>query len=196
MTKKEIEQVKEALVALVGTPMRTFDRSGAMLFLNFGDYVDANGTVVRDASGAVMRDEAGNALYKKSRRGMYALSSLCSMRFTCGSDVIFAGSDIFLPTENLANDEGFNGSNFDWQTPGNTLFDDLLRKHFRGDFSEYVVKSVKVGRFGDLNIGFENDFVLEFFADGSGHSENWRFGMVNSTDSLIVTSKGIINESD
>lgn len=53
-----------------------------------------------------------------------------------------------------------------------------------------------MGRFGDLTIGFENDFALEFFADGSGHSENWRFGETTSTDALVVTSKGITNVSD
>jgi len=60
--------------------------------------------------------------------------------------------------------------------------------------ASYIVKSVKIGKFGDLTIAFENNFALEFFADGSGYSENWRFGEINSSDSLVVTSKGILYE--
>lgn len=194
MKRKELERIKDTLSVLEGVPLRNFSRSGAMLFFRFGDIVEVNGIVLRDNNGNAIRDDEGNVFYEKHLNGMYALDTLCSMRFTCGNDVIFAKSDIFLPTEEIARKDNFVWDTFDWHTHGNTLFDELVLKHFRGEFHEYIVKSVKVGKFGDLTICFENGFLLEFFADGSGYSENWRFGKTNSTESLVITSKGIIDD--
>ena len=194
MTKNEIEKINTVFSAIIGQPLRDFARSGDMLFIDFGELVEVNAFKIADGGG-LTRDENGNPIPIKRMRGEYGIDSMCSMRFTCGADVVFAKSDIFIPTEALAHSENYNGGDFDWHIQGNTLFDELLNRHFHGDFSEYIVKSVKVGRFGDLTITFENDFVLEFFADGSGYSENWRFGETKSTDSLIVTSMGIIDES-
>jgi len=194
MTNRNISTIKEALSVLIGTPLREFDRSGPMLVFNFGDLIEVDDIVVGKNRMPVF-DENGKGIPTKSQAGRYALDALCSMRFACGNDVVLAKSDIFIPTDEQISKDDFVWDTFDWHTHGNTLFDELLERHFRGDFSEYIVKSVKVGKFGDLTITFENDFVLEFFADGSGHSENWRFGETNSTESLIVTSKGIIDES-
>ena len=194
MTNKNLATIKEALTILVGTPLRDIGRSGSILYFHFGDIVEIDDIAIGE-DGRPLRDENGRGIPTKSMVGQHCLQTMLSMRLSCGNDVIFAKSDIFLPTDELYDMENFNGATFDWQTLGNTLFDYLLDKHFRGDFSGYIVKSVKVGKFGDLTISFENDFALEFFADGSGYSENWRFGETKSTDSLIVTSKGIIDES-
>ena len=194
MKRNETEKIKETVSVLVGAPLRKISRIASTLYFRFGDIVEVNGIVLRDDSGKVMRDGEGNVLHEKHLNGMYALDTLCSMRFTCGNDVILAKSDIFLPTEEIYNKEDFIWDNFDWHAHGNNRFDELLAKHFRGEYDDYIVKSVKVGKFGDLTIAFENDFVLEFFADGSGDSENWRFGETNSTESLIVTSNGIATE--
>ena len=195
VTKKEIDKIKDSLSALIGLPLQDISRIEATLYLNFGRLIPVKGVILRDENGAVLRDESGNAQFEENMCGEYSLTTLSSMRFVCGNDVVFAKSDIFLPTDEQLNQEDFVWRTFDWVTPGNTIFDELLERHFHGDFSEYVVKNVKVGAFGDLIIAFENDFVLEFFADGSGYSENWRFGETNSTESLIVTSKGIIDDT-
>jgi len=195
MTKKIIKSISESLSVLIGLPLRAVTRSGPSIYFNFGDLVKVNGIVLRDENGIVLRDENGQVLYEQSLQGKYALDTLCAMRFICGNEVIFAKSDIFLPTNEQFNKEGFVWDTFDWHTVGNSLFDELLDKHFCGDFNEYFVKSVKVGRFGDLIISFNNNFVFEFFADSSGYSENWRFGEIDSTDSLVVSSKGIIDEA-
>ena len=193
MIRRDIERIKETISALIGLPLRNFDRSGVMLVFNFGELVEVNDILVGEDRMPIF-DENGRGIPTKSQAGRYALDTLCSMRFTCGNDVIFAKGDIFLPTNEIYNKEDFIWDDFDWHAHGNNLFDELLAKHFRGEYDDYIVKSVKVGKFGDLTIAFENDFVLEFFADSSGDSENWRFGETNSTESLIVTSNGIATE--
>jgi len=193
MTKKEIEQLNQTLSIIIGTPLQNLTRSGAMLIFDFGEVMEVNSFMFGE-NGGLIRNENGKPIPTKRMRGRYILTSLCSMRFSCGNDVIFASSDMFLPTEELAYNDDFDWNTFNWQVHGNSLFDELKTKHFRGEFNEYIVKSVKVGKFGDLMITFENNFVLEFFADGSSYSENWRFGEINSSDSLVVSSKGMINE--
>ena len=117
------------------------------------------------------------------------------MRFSCGDEIIFAKSDMFLPTEEIANSPNFVWDTFEWHIRGNNYFDQIVPKHFfDNSFSDYIVKSVKVNKFGDLTIAFENGFVLELFNDGSGYSEAWRFGEINSTESLIINGNGIDKE--
>ena len=195
MTKKDIEQIIETLSVIVGQPMRDFTRSGDMLFFHFGELVEVNTLKVAEDVG-LARDD-GQFIPVKEMMGQYSLHSLCGMRFVCGNDVIFAKGDIFIPSEELTHEKGFGDvwGDFDWQTQGNTLFDELFATHFRGDFSGYIVENVKVSKFGDLTISFENDFALEFHADVSGYSTNWSFGEINSTESLNVSSKGIVNET-
>ena len=194
MTRKDIIKIKETLSVLIGEPLRELDRSGPMLIFNFGELVEVDDLKIGDDKKPIIDDD-GRGVPIKSLVGKYALDALCSMRFTCGNEVIFAKSDIFLPTEEQFHKEGFVWDTFDWHTYGNTIFDELVSKHFKGEFSKYIVKNVKIDKFGDLTITFDNNFTLEFFADGSEYSENWRFGESDNSDSLIVTSKGIIDES-
>ena len=193
MTSKDKTMLKDRLSIIVGTPLREISRIGPVLYFEFGDIVEVDDIMVGE-DGRPLWDENGKGVPTKSLAGKYCLQTMLSMRFICGNDVVLAKSDIFLPTEEQANKESFVWDTFDWFTIGNTVFDEMIVKHFRDGFSDYIVKNVKVGKFGDLTISFENDFVLEFFADGSGLSENWRFGETNATESLIVTSQGIIEE--
>ena len=193
MTKKDIAKIKNTISIIEGEPLRKLCRSGPMLIFNFGELIEVDSLKVGN-DGRPLFNEKGKGMPTKSLAGKYALDALCSMRFYCGNDIIFASSDIYLPIEEIANRDDFIWDTFDWHTRGNTIFDELVSKHFSGEFSEYIVKNVKIGKFGDLTITFENNFVLEFFADGSEYSENWRFGEINSSDSLIVTSKGVLDE--
>jgi len=193
MTKKEIVQMNDALSVLVGQPLQDFTRAGAILMLDFGELIELEGFKFA-RKGGIAHDENGNLVRTKKKHGKFGINSICSMRFIHGNDVILSFSDIYIPIDELNNKEGFNAENFDWRTIGNTIFDEGMDKHFRRIFDDYIVKSVGVGKFGDLTIIFENDCVLEFFSDTSGGSENWRFGETTSCESLIVTSSGIVTE--
>jgi len=194
MNKKDIKFIEESLSVIIGQPLRDVTRSGPMMIIDFGELIEID-TFKLSKDGRIARDENEKPIPVKRMRGQYCLTPLCSMRFTCGDEVVFAKSDIFLPTEEHFKKEDFIWDTFDWHTYGNSVFEELVAKHFvDGNFSDYIVKSIKISKFGDLVITFENEFVLELFADGSEYSENWRFGKIDSTESLIVTSKGIIDE--
>ena len=169
MTKKDIKHVSKTLAVLVGQPLRKIGRNVELITINFDKLIQSG----------------------DDKLGKYEMGVLCNMRFTYGDKIIFASNDVFHPTEEQANKPGFIWDTFDWQILGNTMFDEIVEKHFNGKFCDYIVKSVKINKFGDLTIKFENNFIIEFFADGSGYSENWRFGEANSSDSmLILTGNG------
>jgi len=193
MTKQETKHIEDILSIIVGQPMRSFARAGSMVIADFGELVEID-TGKRDENGRPIQDDNGRRITQANLRGRYGLDISCSMRFTCGDEIIFAQSDIFLPNDEIANRPHFNWDAFEWHVYGNNYFDRKIARHFNGEFSDYIVKSVKVNKFGDLTIAFENDFVLELFVDGSGYSENWRFGEINSTKPLIaVNGNGIDN---
>ena len=54
-------------------------------------------------------------------------------------EVIFAKSDMFLPIEGIARQPDFVWDTFDWHVHGNNAFDEIVAKHFRGEFDEAVV---------------------------------------------------------
>ncbi|MCL1844578.1 MAG: hypothetical protein FWF77_01600 [Defluviitaleaceae bacterium] len=191
MTRLEIKHVEEVLSVMVDQPLRDITRAGAMVVADFGELVEVD-TAILDESGRPLRDENGRRISQMSMKGKYTLDALCSMRFSCGDEVIFAKSDMFLPTEEIAGSSDFIWDTFDWHIRGNNFFDVAIAKHFGGEFSDYIVKSVKANKFGDLTITFKSGFILELFADGSGYSENWRFGEINSVKPIIaLTGNGI-----
>ena len=190
MTNQNAYKIKKTLSNLIGEPLRELGRSGPMIVLNFGELIEITDLKI-GKDGRPLRDENGRGIPTMSVAGKYVLHSLCSMRLTLDDKVILAKSDVFLPTEEHAAKPDFAWETFDWHTFGNTAFDELVAIHFGEKFDDYIVKSLNVNKFGDLTITFENGFALEFFVDGSGDSENWRFGEINSTESLILTGNGI-----
>lgn len=127
------------------------------------------------------------------------IDAMCGVRFIADNKIVFTNEDIFHPNSEietiLTKDGVFDWDAFDYNPSGNSFFDEMAANHFDKEMDCNTVENIKVSRFGDLTITLESGFTLEFFADGSGHSENWRFNDVNSSKPLIVTSKGIIDES-
>jgi len=193
MTRQEIKHVEDMLSIIVGQPMRSFARAGGMVIVDFGELIEID-MGKRDESGRPVQDDNGRRITQKSRKGRYGIDVLCSMRFSCGDEIIFTQSDIFLPNDEIANKSNFDWDTFQWHVFGDNYFDRKIVKHFNNEFSDYIVKNVKVSKFGDLTIAFENGFVIELLVDGSGYSENWRFGEINSTKPLIIVNgNGIDN---
>ena len=194
MNKKDIKFIEETLSIIISKPLRDITRSGSMIIIDFGELIEID-TFELSEDGRLARDENAKPIPVKKIRGQYCLTPLCSMRLSCGDEIIFASGDIFLPTDEQFLKDDFVWDTFDWHTYGNSIFEKLIAKHFvDDDFSDYIVKSIKISKFGDLAISFENNFVLEVFAETSKYSENWRFGEINSTESLIINGNGIDRE--
>ena len=116
--------------------------------------------------------------------GKYALHSECGMRVTCGKEILFAKSDIFIPSSELRNKEGFKRNDFDWDVLGNNYFDEMLVEYITKEPFEFTVKKIEVNKFGDLKIIFMNNFAFEYFLDRT--DENWRFFEHSNLDSHLV----------
>lgn len=190
MTIQDVNFIKESLSVLVGQPMRNLGRAGAMIVANFGELVETN-IAARNENGEFVRDENGIRIQIRGLDGRHAINVLCKARFTCGDEVIFGSSDIFLPSTKIISRTNFNWQTFNWSIEGNNSFDEKLARHFMGEFSEYVVKDVKVSKFGDLTILFKNDFGLELFSNYSRDGENWCLYDVDTNNALSVLGNGI-----
>ena len=190
MTNQDIGIIKEAVSVLIGKPLTDLDRARAMIVVDFGELVETD-VVQRNEYGESVRDEKGRLVYTKGMRGRYALQALCSMRFTCGDDVIFASDDILLPSTRVASRSDFDWQTFNWGIEGNNSFDELVARHFIGGFGDYIVKDAKVSRLGDLTILFENDFVLELFSNYSRNDENWCLYELGTDNALTVLGNGV-----
>jgi len=200
MKKQDIKIIKETLEVLNGQPLRTLGRAGSLIVVDFGEFVETD-MPCDDENGKLVRDENGRVVYKKGLRGRHSFSVECSMRLTCGSEILLAKSDITLPNTTLAQTqkneidgvEVFDWDNFDWSVRGGNYFDEMVEKYIGDEPFEFIVKKIDVSKFGDVSIVFENHFVLEFFADGSKGSENWCFYEVGTDPekSLVVMGDGI-----
>jgi len=177
MYKEDISKINNAISVLIGQPLRSVSRAGSMIMVNFGDFIEKKTSE---------RMKASDRNSDRAIVGNLALHIECCARFTCGNEIIFAKSDIFLPGIHLLDSLDLKWSGFEWDVLGSNYFDEMVSKHFGEHMHGFVVKEVFISKFGDLRISFENNFVLELFADGSGGSENWRFFEVNSDNAHLV----------
>ena len=197
MTKQEISYVKEKLSALIGEPLRLFDRAGPLAILDFGEMVEIN-TFMRDENGNFLRDENGRGVLGKKLSGRYLLNINTSLRFSIGNHIITGNSDMSLPNDDVYDSAipEFTFDNFNWQTDGN-LFDQQLERHFCDkDYDSYIVKDINITKFGDLTITFENDFVIETFCNSFTRFEDWTFADRTNDKGSITISGGKISTED
>ena len=195
MTKKDIKEIKDTISVIIGTPFRNVSRSGNVLVYEFGELIDFN-SFKKDKNNKTVRDENGELIRTVVKRGRHTIFSICTMRLVMGRNIILSSDDVLFPSdENLARDD-FDITTFEFRT-GRTHLDESILEHFRGDFSGYIVKDVKVKKFGDFIILFENGFEMQFFIDKSRLSDNWRFRDFKYEDkkSLIIDGNGILRES-
>ena len=200
MKRQDIETIKETISVLVGQPLRNLGRAGTSLVVaNFGKLVEKN-MMHLDENGEWMRDESGKISRRKGLQGNIEIHISCSVRMTCGDEILLSKSDIFLPNTKLAQTqkveidemEFFDWDNFDPSAYGSNYFDEKVGKYVGDEPFEFAVKKVSVTKFGDLTIGFENGFALELFADGANDSENWCIHKIDDESfGLAVFGDGI-----
>ena len=129
-----------------------------------------------------------NVLFEEGKE-VYALQFICSMRFYKGDEYVFASHDMYQAIDSIFNYDDFIHDDFAWYEKGVNKLDEAIDRHFAKDnFGEYVIQEVLVKQFGDLEIRFTNGYVMEVFCDASGHSENWRFGILGAEKPLVVVA--------
>jgi hypothetical protein len=197
MNNHDLSVIKKAINVLVNQPLRKLYRcGGASIFANFGELVEV-AAVLLDENKKIVRDENGEKIWTKKTIPRYALHTECSMRLSCGCEIVLAKADIYLPCSDLENKPDFNWEGFDWDVIGDNRFDELVAKYLNQEPYGFIVKKITVNKFGDLAIVFENEFVLEFFADASGEDENWRFFDTGTDDPhLVVCGYGIVKAEE
>jgi hypothetical protein len=196
--KSDIQEIKEKISILLGQPLCELGRSGSMITVSFGEFVETR-SVCRDENGELIRDENGKLTLRNTMIGRYGCNIRCSMRVTCGRYIIFASSDMLLPNTTIGNNPDFSWDAFDWTIAGNNYYDEMVAKHFGNEPFEFIVKKINVSKFGDVSIAFENNFVLDIFADSSNDDEVWRFfDRIDDDDvpHLVITGKGIERNED
>ena len=194
MTNKDIKEIRETLSAIIGTPLSHIGRSGNVLVYNFGELIDSE--TIKIENNKIIRDQNGKSIRIIEKRGRYSLFSICSMRLVMGNHIILSSVDGFLPTDENKSKEGFDITTFSFVAE-KTHLDERILEHFRGDFSGYIVKDVKVKKFGDFIIFFENGFEMQFFIDNSRLSENWNFTdyKEGNKEGLTIDGNGILREA-
>ena len=172
MKRQIIDTILDSLSALAGQPLLSVTRGEGIFHVGI--------VTLKFGSGAT-------------------IDAMCSVRVISNNEIIFTNKDIFHPStemeEILTKNETFEWGEFDYNPYGNNFFDEMEMKHFNKEMNFHIVENIKVSRFGDLTIILDNGLTLQFFADGSGYSENWRYSEANSGKPLIVTSRGVIDET-
>lgn len=122
----------------------------------------------------------------------FALHLECCYRFTCKDKIFLAKRDIFEPATKLCQQEDFDYTSFNWDVKENNIYDEKVSEFFETYKKDFVVKSIVISTFGDVNIYFENQFILEIFLDQSVAEEAYRFFDVSGETHLVVSEYGIL----
>jgi len=188
MKKGEISEIIQGLSVLKNQKLQYGFRMGASGGFGFGPMIEAEGLVMTDEGIA----------HGVKTVAKYALHIECMFRMICGSHIIFAKHDVFLPSSKIYTGEDFDWESFDYDVLGNNKLDELMEKYISPDSPELIVEDLAVNKFGDLKIKLTNSFVLELFSDASGDSENWRFFDFGVRDAkhLVILGDGIEEDDE
>ncbi|MFX0549442.1 hypothetical protein ACOAKC_08895 [Hathewaya histolytica] len=162
------------LVKIIGLPLIAAGRVCDLIWFGFGRRIK-----VKDNRGRGYREVAE-----------YALHVQCPWRLIDISKIIVGSYDKYVPNSKIEySDE------FDRDIEGENLCDERLKKLFELHASKLVVKSVKLDKFGELEISFSDNYVLDIMPDISTDDEVWRF-FQNGVEKkhLVTTGIGILLE--
>ena len=112
----------------------------------------------------------------------YALHIQCPWRICDEKQyILLASDDIYQPNSSMERSE-----DFDWDSFGNSLFDEKIHLLFPEE-ERIFVKQISFSRRNDFKIVFSNNLILEAFIDTSlKDSECWRFFERGNKDKHLV----------
>ena len=146
-------------------------RNGDVLILGFGDE-----HFVKDKNDKICK------------ACMFRLYIHCTWRVVrvAKKEILFAKEDIYKPIQDDINE-------FDWETIGESLFDEKSNKWFKEEQDVYI-REVQVTEFCDIKLYFSNGDILESFLDISLDVECWScFYGYGAKEYKGITVKGKTN---
>jgi hypothetical protein len=159
--------IQQALMRLVGLPLRFIGRAANLLWLHFG------------ATHEVAARGGGTKTV-----GDWAIHVQCAWRLCRHGRIELAYRDYYYSADGDALD--------DWDTPGKSRFDRLaavLGREF--ETTPPVVHSVTTDDVGGFSLTLSHDYRLDVFPDHSSHdddSEHWRLFEPGSDREHFVVS--------
>lgn len=149
--------------------LQRFGRASNMVWLHFGKTY-----------------ETTNKLNMKVQKSEYALHVQCPWRIiNNNSGEIFVGSNDIYEQSGIAN----KNKNADWETQGNSLFDEKVSELCVTE-SDFRVSKVRISRTRDLTITFSNNYQFQCFANSSSDVEYWRFISRNQSRNFVAYESG------
>lgn len=99
---------------------------------------------------------------------------------------IIRGQQIILTSEDMYRcGKKCDSEVFEWDIPGNSIFDECLCSNKRWIYKERLIK-IKRKKCGDLLLTFENNMFMQIFVDTTCVEEKYRI-FDDSQDSVIET---------
>lgn len=123
----------------------------------------------------------------------YALHLQTAFRVVDEEGILFAGTDIFQPSEELKSNEKFDFETFEWDVQGNNRYDVNVKSFLERYGHDLVVEDILLNEYGDLTVQLNSRIKIEIFVNMS-EDECWRFFKRHSDNHLVITGKGIEEE--
>lgn len=99
-----------------------------------------------------------------------------------------ASSDVFSPNSSLVKKEDFDWNTFEWDIPGNNLFDEKSQI-WLNEVPIYI-REYKINVWGDLRLIFSNNSYLEVLIDTSDYVKCWILSKFGEKEDFVITGLG------
>lgn len=140
----------------------------------------------------VMRIEIGNTIEEGTamNESTFILEVQSAWRIidSLKKEVLLASSDVFSPNSSLVKKEDFDWNTFEWDIPGNSLFDEKSQI-WLNEVPIYI-REYKINVWRDLRLIFSNNSYLEVLIDTSDYVKCWILSKFREKEDLVITGLG------
>jgi hypothetical protein len=160
-------EIANYLNQLQGKYVSNIGRAANIIWLNFTD-------------AAIESEYSGKDILP----GLLCLHIQCPCRLVDKENrrIIFASSDIFVPSSTIEWSE-----NFEWDNQGDNLFDEKSKQWLLSNREVYI-NDYKLNILGDLKLNLSNGNIFEVLINSSSNDECWRLFEKNSDEDHFVVS--------
>lgn len=115
----------------------------------------------------------------------YALHVQTSFRVTLDEKILYAGADMFQPSERITVNGEIDLETFEWDIQGNNLYDEKVKLFMEKYAQNLRVNHISINPLGDLSIQLSQKLQIDVFVDSSTE-ECWRFLKRHSSEQHLV----------